>query len=94
MNGKVEVTWRTLHTVAHSRMVHARFPEVYINFVLMYTTDHIFPFLPIKYPINKDSDPNALFKIATGTKPSVSHLRVLFCPCVVQKSTAHVNKRR
>ena len=29
-------------------------------------------------------------KLATGTKPSVSHLRVLFCPCVVRKSTAHV----
>ena len=23
MNGQVEVTWRTLHTVAHSLMVHA-----------------------------------------------------------------------
>ena len=26
MNGKVEVTWRTLRTVAHALMVHARFP--------------------------------------------------------------------
>ena len=29
-------------------------------------------------------------KLATGTKPSVSHLIVLFFPCVVQKATAHV----
>ena len=27
INGQVEVTWRTLHTIAHSLMVHARVPE-------------------------------------------------------------------
>ena len=32
-------------------------------------------------------------KLATGTKPSVSHLRVLFCPCVVQKAPAHVDTK-
>ena len=48
MNGKVEVTRRTLRTIAHSLMVHARFLEAYIHFVLMYTTYHIFPVLPIK----------------------------------------------
>ena len=32
-------------------------------------------------------------KLATGTKPSVSHLRVLFCTCVVRKSTAHVETK-
>ena len=90
MNGKVEVTWRTLHTVAHYLMVHARVPEVYVHFALMYTTDHIFSVLPIKDLINKDGDPTTSHKLATGTKPSVSHLRVLFCPCVVQKATAHV----
>ena len=31
--------------------------------------------------------------LGTGTKPSVSHLRVLFCPCVVQKATAHVDTK-
>ena len=56
----------------------------------MYTTDHIFPVLLIKNPINEDGDPTTPFKLATGTKPSVSHLRVLFCPCVVRKATAHV----
>ena len=30
------------------------------------------------------------FKLATGKKPSVSHLRVLFFPCVVQKATEDV----
>ena len=32
-------------------------------------------------------------ELATGTKPSVSHLRVLYCPCAVQKATAHVHKK-
>ena len=93
MNGQVEVTWRTLRTIAHSIMVQARVSEVYVHFALMYTTDHIFPVLPIKDLINKDSYPTTPHKLATGTKPSVSHLGVLFCPCVVQKATAHVKTR-
>ena len=93
MNGQVEVTWRTLRTVAHSLMVHARVKEVYVHFTLMHTTDHIFPVLPIKYFINEDDDPTTPHKMETGTKPSVSHLRVLFCPCVVRKATANVDKK-
>ena len=80
MNEQVEVTWRTLRTVAHSLMVHDRVPEVYVHFALMYTTDHIFPVLPIKDLINQDGDPTTPHKLATDTKPSVSHLRVLFLP--------------
>ena len=57
MNGQVEVTWRTLLTVAHSLMVHAKVPELYVHFALMYTTDQIFPVLSIKYLINEDGDP-------------------------------------
>ena len=72
-------------------MVHARVLESYIKFSLIYTTDHIFPVIPIKDMINEDSDPNAPLKIARGTKPSVSHLQVIFCPCVVWKATAHVD---
>ena len=49
--------------------------------------------LPIKYMINKDGDPNMPYKLATGTKPSVSHLRVLFFPCVVGKATSHVGTK-
>ena len=69
MNGQVEVTWRQLRTVAHSLMVHARVMEVYVHFILMYTTDHIFPLLPIKDLINEDNETTMTFKIATGTKP-------------------------
>ena len=83
MNGQVEVTWRTLRTVANSLMVHARVSEAYIHFALMYTTYHIFLVLPIKYIINEDGNPTTPHKLATGTKTSVSHLRVLFFPCVV-----------
>ena len=93
MNGQVEVSWRTLRTVAHSLMVHARVLEVYVHFALMYTADHIFPVLPIKYLINEDGDPTTPHKLATGTKTSVSHLHVIFCPCVVQKATAHVETK-
>ena len=93
MNGQVEVTWRTLRTVAHSLMVHARVPDVYIHFSLMYMTDHIFPFLPIKDLINEDGDPTTPHQMATGTKPLMSHLRVLFCPCVVRKATTHVETK-
>ena len=93
MNGQVEVIWRTFRTVAHYLMVHARVSEAYIHFALMYTTGHIFPVLPIKDLINKDGDLKTPHKLATGTKPPVSHLRVLFFPCVVRKATAHVDKK-
>ena len=60
MNGKVEVTWRTMRKVAHSLMVHARFPEVYVHFLLMYTTDPISPVLPIKDFMNEYGDPKSM----------------------------------
>ena len=52
MNMQFEVTCRTLRTIAHSLMVHARVLEAYIHFTLMYTKYHIFPVLPIKDLIN------------------------------------------
>ena len=93
MNVQVGVTWRTLRTIAHYIMVNARFLEAYIHFALMCTTYHIFPVLPIKSLINKYSDPTTPYKNATSTKASVSHLRQLFCPCVVRKATSHVDKK-
>ena len=93
MNGKVKVTRRTLRTITHSLMVHARVLEAYIHFSFMYTTYHMFLVLPIKYLIKKIGKPNTPFKLATGKKTSVSHLRVLFFPCVVRKATAHVDKK-
>ena len=93
MNEQVKVTWRTLRTITNSLMVHGRVLEAHIHFVLIYTTDHIFLVLPIKDMINEDSDPTTPFKLATGTKPSVSYLRVLFFPCVVLEATAHVGTK-
>ena len=92
MNGQVEVPWRTLRTISHSLMVNAIVSETYIHFSFMYTTDHIFPVLLIKYLINKDGEPTVPFKLTTGTKYPVSYLRMLFFPCVVRKATAHVEK--
>ena len=83
----------TLRTIAHSLMVHDRVSEVYINFAFIYTTDNIYPVIPIKDLINDDGDITTPYKLATGTKPSVSHLCVLFCPCVVRKATAHIGTK-
>ena len=90
MNVQVEVTRRTLLTTTHSLMVHDRVFGAYINFELMYNMDHIFPVLTIKDLIKENGDLNTPYKHATGTKPSVSHLRVLLFPFVVRKSMAHV----
>ena len=48
MNGQVEVTQRTLRTIARSPMVHDRVLEAYIHFALMFTTYNIFLVLLIK----------------------------------------------
>ena len=93
MNGPVKVTWIMLRTIAHSLMVHSRVSEAYINFALMYTTYHILPVLPIKDIINEGGNPTTPHKLEIGTKPSVLHLRMLFFPCVVRKSTRHVEKK-
>ena len=93
MNGQVEVTWRTLHTIAHSLMVNTRVSEAYIHFELMYTTYHIFLALPIEDMINEDDDPTTPYKIVKGTKPSVSHLSVLLCPCMYGKLLHSLGQR-
>ena len=59
----------------------------------MYKTDHIFLVIPIKDLINEDGDTTTPHKLATGTKPSSSHLRVLFGPCVVRKATAYFDTK-
>ena len=79
--------------IAHSLMVYAIVSEAYIYFTLMYTTYHIFPVLPIKDLINEYGEPTMPYKLTTGMKPSISHLRVSFFPCVVRKATAHVGTK-
>ena len=93
MNAQVELTWKTLQTIAHSIMVHARVYDQYIHIALMQTTDNIFPVLPIKHFVNHDGKPTTQHKLATGTKTSLSNLYVLFCTCVVQKETAHFDTK-
>ena len=66
-------------------MVHVRVSESYITLALMYTTDPIFLVLPIKDLIKKDSDTTTPFKLATGTKTLVSHLRMLFLHVLYRK---------
>ena len=56
-------------------------------------TDHIFPVLPIKNLVNQDNEPTTPWKLTAGTKLSVSNPCVLFCPCVLQKETTHVDTK-
>ena len=91
--GQFKVTWITLFTIAHSHIVHAIVLEAYIHFSFMYTTDHIFPVLPIKYLLNEYVEPTTPYKPATGTKTAVSNLHILFCPCIVRISTTHVGPK-
>ena len=93
MNGQVEVILRTLRTITHYLLVHARVWEVYLHFAFMYTSDNIFPVLPIRDLINDYSDPTTPFKLSTGTKNSGSHLCVLFCTCFLRKTTAQIDKK-
>ena len=79
--------------VPHSIMIHARVSEEYIHFSLMHTTDNISPILSIKHLVNQYDEVNTPHKLETGTKPSVSNLRVLSCPCVLRKSYAHVDTK-
>ena len=93
MIGQVEVIRKKLQTITHLLMVHARVSDEYINFVLIYTTHPIFLDLTIKYLVNQDCEPTMPHKLETGTKPSLSNLLFLFCQCIVQKGTAHVNRK-
>ena len=59
----------------------------------MYTTDNIFPVIRIKHLVNHHSEPTMPHQLANGMKPSVSNPSVLLCQCVVQRSTAHADKK-
>ena len=72
-------------------MVHTRVSDEYIHFSLMYTTDHIWPDLPINKLVNQDGEPTMTHKLSTGIKTSVSNQRVLLYTCVVRKATANVD---
>ena len=64
----------------------------YIHLTLMYNTDHILTVLPIKHLVYQDGEPTTPQKLSTGTRYSVSNLRVLLCPCVVKNTNVHIEK--
>ena len=94
MNGQVELVWRTLHTIAHSIMVHARVWDKYIHFGLMYTTHHIFIALPINHLIKQDGELTTSHKVVTGTKTSLSNICVLFFHVLYTKWLHVLTERR
>ena len=59
----------------------------------MYMTHHIFTFLLIKYLVNQYGETTTSHRMATGTNPSIPNICVLFFPCVVQKASAHVERK-
>ena len=74
-------------------MVHAWVSDEYINLALMYMTNNIFPVISIKNSVNQNGKTNTPHKLETGTKLSVSNLHVLFYPCVLRKSAAHIDTK-
>ena len=59
----------------------------------MCMTYHIFSILPIKHLVNQYGKPTMPHKLATDMEPSVSNLYVLLFQSVVQKATAHVDRK-
>ena len=83
---------KVAYNYTHSYGTCYSFGRVYSFCINVYNTS-FYPVLPIKDLINDDGEPTKPLKLATVTKPPVSHLRVLFCPCIVQKATANVDKK-
>ena len=71
MNGQVEVTWLTFQTIENLIIWNSRVSSEYIYIVLMYTTDHIFPVIPIKHLVKQDGESTMPHKLAYGMKHSV-----------------------
>ena len=53
----------------------------------MYATDHVFPTLPI-CGLVKEVNPATPYELFHDSKPSVGHLRELFCPVIAKKFVA------
>ena len=93
MNGQVELTWQTLQTIIHSFFgARTCIWLIYIFFTNVHDWSHI------SGSTNKTLGKWVLWnnyaaQTVKWQKPSVSNLRVLFCPCVVQNSTAHIDWR-
>ena len=49
-------------------MAHGRVSDEYIHFLLMYTTDTVFPVIPIIKILNRDDEQTTPQTLATGKK--------------------------
>ena len=87
------MTRRILQNITHSIIMHVWVLDEFIHFALVYITHHIFPFLTFNPLINQYDEANTLYKLLTGSNPSVSNLRVILFPCVVRKVPANNNGR-
>ena len=67
--------------------------ENYSHSALIYADLYALSVLPLKYLVNEKGEPCTLFELMNGEKPSVRHLRTLFCPVIVKKHTAMKDKK-
>ena len=74
-------------------MVHTWVSAEFIHFTLMYTTDHIFPFLPNKHLVNQYVEPTIPHKLRNGTNPLLSNTHVLFCSVLYERQLDMLKQR-
>ncbi|MGH3056509.1 MAG: hypothetical protein ACRDL7_16160, partial [Gaiellaceae bacterium] len=89
-NAYCERTWQTVRNIAFSMMNFARVGQQYTHFALQYAVDHIFPALPWTN-LQVSGRPSTPYELSEGKKPRISHLRTLFCPCIVKKDSVRQN---
>ena len=93
MNVQVEVTCQTLQNLAHSIMANARVSDKYIHFTIMYTTNHIFPFIPIKHLVNYEDELTnpKTWKLAENLQYQT---HVLYCVYLLYERQLHMLTQR
>ena len=74
MNGLAEVTWCTIHILAHSMMVFARVDESFTHHASVYAAHHIVPILPLKDLTNKQGKSVTPHELMTGEKTKITYL--------------------
>jgi hypothetical protein len=81
-NGICERTWQSIRDIAFKTMVFAHVGDEFYDFAIEHAWK-VFNLLPLRDLVDANGDPCTPIGAYTGTKPKLSRLRVLFCPCVI-----------
>jgi transposase InsO family protein len=81
-NGICERTWQSIRDIAFKTMVFAHVGDEFYDFAIEHAWK-VFNLLPLRDLVDSNGDPCTPLGAYTGTKPKLSRLRVLFCPCVI-----------